>query len=76
MFNKVLDSSERQEGLLKRLKNIEDKTDGQLDLIRDQGDRQLDRINKDTHEKIDSIKFFSERSNRLGDVIKKKDKRK
>ena len=44
MFNKGLDSSERQEGLLKILKHIEDKTDNQLDLIRDQGDRQLDLI--------------------------------
>ena len=33
MFNKGLDSSERQEGLLKRLKNIEDKTDDQLKAI-------------------------------------------
>ena len=32
--------------MLKRLKNIEDKTDNQLDLIRDQGDRQLDRIER------------------------------
>ena len=30
VFNKGLDSSEKQEGLLKRLKNIEDKTDKQL----------------------------------------------
>ena len=28
VFNKGLDSNERQEGLLKRLKNIEDNTDG------------------------------------------------
>ena len=33
LFNKGLDSSERQEGLLKRLKNIEDKTDNQLRAI-------------------------------------------
>ena len=30
MFNKGLDKSEKSEGLLKRLKNIEDKTDNQL----------------------------------------------
>ena len=46
VFNKGLDSSEKQEGLLKRLKNIEDKNDNQLDAIRDQGDRQLDLIIK------------------------------
>ena len=44
VFNKGLDSSEKQEGLLKRLKNIEDKTNNQLHLIKDQGDRQLDLI--------------------------------
>ena len=45
VFNKGLTTDEKQEGLLKRLKNIEDKTDNktdnQLDLIRDQGDNQL-----------------------------------
>ena len=46
VFNKGLKKNEKQEGLLKRLKNIEDKTDNQLDLIRDQGDRQLDRIER------------------------------
>ena len=46
ILNKGLDSDEKQEGLLKRLKNIEDKTSDQLDLIRDQGNRQLDLINK------------------------------
>ena len=44
VFSKGLDSTERQEGLLKRLKNIEDKTDNQLDLIKSQGDRKLERL--------------------------------
>ena len=35
VFNKRLDSSEKQEGLLKRLKNIEDKTSEQLNEIKD-----------------------------------------
>ena len=39
VFNKGLDSSEKQEGLLKRLKNIEDKTDDQLRAIEDQQDK-------------------------------------
>ena len=39
VFNKGLDSSEKQEGLLKRLKNIEDKTDKQLN---ENKDSQLD----------------------------------
>ena len=37
VFKKGLDASEKQEGLLKRLKNIEGKNKQQLDLIRDQG---------------------------------------
>ena len=39
VFNKELDSSEKQEGLLTRLKNIEDKTDNQLRAIEDQNKR-------------------------------------
>ena len=35
VFNKGLDSSEKQEGFLKRLKNIEDKTDKQLNENKD-----------------------------------------
>ena len=72
VFNKGLTTDEKQEGLLKRLQNIEDKTDNQLDLIRDQGDKQLDTINKITSEKIDGVKIFSEKSKRLGDEIRKK----
>ena len=44
VFNKGLDFNERQAGLLKRLKNIEDKTGNQLDLIRDQDEKQLDKL--------------------------------
>ena len=44
VFNKGLESSERQEGLLKRLKNIEDKADSQLDSIKSQRSRQLQTI--------------------------------
>ena len=36
VFNKGLEKDEKQEGLLKRLKNIEDKTDNQLLAIKDQ----------------------------------------
>ena len=34
MFNKELTNDEKQEGLLKRLKNIEDKTDDRLKAIK------------------------------------------
>ena len=44
VFNKGLDVGDKQEGLLKRLKNIEGKNEQQLDLIRDERDKQLDLI--------------------------------
>ena len=37
VFNKGLDESDKKEGLLKRLKNIEDKNKEQLDEIKHQG---------------------------------------
>ena len=46
LFNKGLDKNEKQEGLLKKLKNIEDKTNNQSDLVRDQGYRQLGKIER------------------------------
>ena len=60
VFNKGLDASEKQEGLLRRLKNIEGKTNNQLDLIRDQGDRQLYLIDKTYIGKTDALKFENE----------------
>ena len=44
VFNKGLTTGERSEGLLKRLKNIEDKTDNQLRAIEGQKDNQLDLV--------------------------------
>ena len=46
VFNKVLKEDDEKEGLLKRLKIIEDKNKGQSEEIEDQGERQLDMINK------------------------------
>ena len=74
VFNEGLDSSEKQEGLSKRLKNIEDKTDNQLkaiegqnnesDLVKNQKTKQSDPISK--------VKFSDEKLNKLAeDVIKK-----
>ena len=40
VFNKGLDSTEKQKGFLKRLKNIEDKTDNQLKAIKGQKNNQ------------------------------------
>ena len=44
VFNKGLDEDGLKEGLLKRLKNIEGKNEGQLKAIEDQGKKQLDTI--------------------------------
>ena len=44
VFHKGLDSNETSEGLLKRLKNIEDKTDNQLRAIEGRKDNQLDLV--------------------------------
>ena len=72
VFNKGLDSNERQEGLLKRLKNIEGKTDNQLDLIRDQGDKQLDLISEANTDRTNSIGLQNEESIKLEREIKDK----
>ena len=51
VFNKGLDSNEKQKGLLKRLKNIEDKSDEQLWEIKGSKD------NKDSQLGIKSIDY-------------------
>ena len=40
VFNKGLDESDKKEGLLKRLKNIEGKNEQQLEVFKDQGEKQ------------------------------------
>ena len=75
VFNKRLDKSEKSEGLLKRLKKIEDKTDNQLRAIKGLKDNQLDLVeNQKTKQSdpIGKIKFSDEKLNKLAeDVIKK-----
>ena len=51
VVNKGLDTSDKKEGLLKRLKNIEGKNEQQLELIKNQGEKQLNLINKSNLEK-------------------------
>ena len=73
VFNKELNKNERKEGLLKRLKNIGDKADNQLGLIREQGDRQLDLIKDQSNEQLSLIvkTFFRERVRRTRYFFKK-----
>ena len=58
-FNKGLDKDDKKEGLFKRLKNIKDKNEEQLQAIKDQGEKQLKElknIDKDkTRKAIDEI---------------------
>ena len=55
LWVKFLKTNEKQEGLLKRQKSIDNKTDNQLDLIRDQGNRQLDLIKDQKNKQPDSV---------------------
>ena len=59
VFNKGLDFNEKQEGLLKMLKNIEDKTDKQLDLIRDLNNKEV-------------VSFYNGLDNEINDLVKMK----
>ena len=74
VFNKGLDYPEKQEDLLKRLKNIEDKADNQLLAIEDQGNRQLDLIDEINDSRKTSIGFKSERLVRLEREIRNKER--
>ena len=64
VFNKGLDEKEKTEGLLKRLKNIEDKTKKQLDENEYQGERQLDTIRNYSAKKesFKDLTFFGEKT--------------
>ena len=74
VFNKGLNFNDNQEGLLKRLKNIEDKTDNLLDLIRNQGDRQLDLSGKINSGRTKSIRLQNEKLINLEKELSDKEK--
>ena len=59
VFNKGLTTGEKQEGLLKRLKTIEDKTGNQLRAIEGQNNDQLDLISKLNEDKLKKIYFYN-----------------
>ena len=75
VFNKGLNLNEKQEGLLKRPKNIEDKNDNQLRAIEGLKDNQLDLVKNHKTKQSDpigKIKFSDEKLNKLiEDVVKK-----
>ena len=72
MFNKGLDKEEKLEGLFKRLKNIEDKTDNQLKAIEDQRNKQIDFINEIDKRNRKSIGIYNEVLMELEKEIKDK----
>ena len=74
VFNKGLDSSEKSGGLLKILKNIEDKTDNQIKAIEYQGDRQLDLIDEINTSRKRSVAFNNKVLLQLEKKIKDKGK--
>ena len=72
VFNKGLTTGEGSEGLLKRLKNIEDKADNQLRAIEGQKDNQLDLVeNQKTKQSdpIGKIKFSDKKLNKLPENV-------
>ena len=54
-FSKGLNESDKNEGLLKRLKNIEGKNEQQLEAIKDQGEKRLNAIDKQNENKSKAI---------------------
>ena len=58
VFNKGLDKSDKKEGLLKRLRNIEGKNEQQLLAIRDQGEIQLEAIKDQGERQLEAISIY------------------
>ena len=61
IFNKGLSKDDKKEGILKRLKNIDDKNNTQLLAIEDQGKKQLQEIKNINvgSKSLKTISFFS-----------------
>ena len=77
IFNKGLSEDDKKEGLLKRLKNIEDKNEVQLQAIKDQGKKQLGEIKNINKSKtlkvIDEIRRKNTNADKILLTIKKID---
>ena len=62
IFNKGLSEDDKKEGLLKKLKNIEDKNEEQLQVIKDQGGKQLEELkNIDKNKTLKIINKISQK---------------
>ena len=70
VFNKGLDGSDKKEGLLKKLKNIEGKNEQHLVAIRDQRERQLEAIsNYGATSKSQKIKFDGGKNKKAKELV-------
>ena len=70
VFNKELDESDKKEGLLKRLKNIEGKNEQQLEATKDQGERQLEALSGyDATNKSQNIEFDIEKNQEAKELV-------
>ena len=69
IFNKSLDKNDEKEGLFKRLKNIKDKNEQQLQVIKDQREEQLKELKNIGENKtlkiIDKITKKNDKANKL-----------
>ena len=79
IFNKGLSKDDKKEGLLKKLKNIEDKNEEQLQVIKDQGGKQLKELkNIDKNKTLKIVNKISKKSMwlkmQLKKCLKKKEK--
>ena len=76
--NKGLSKDDKKEGILKKLRNIEDKNEQQLQVIKDQGRKQLEQLKNIDKSKtlklIDKIKKKNDEANKLLLEFKKIDK--
>ena len=75
IFNKGLDESDKKEGLLKRLKNIESINEQQWEPIKGQGEKQLEAISSysatNKSQKIESDSEKNQEAKELVDEVKK-----
>ena len=78
IFNKGLSEDDKKEGLFKRLKNIKDKNEEQLQAIKHQGEKQLKELKNidksKTLKAIGEIKRKNDEGNKLVPKFKKIDR--
>ena len=70
IFNKGLSQDNKKEGLLKKLKNIEDKNKEQLKAIEDQGEKQLEQLkNLDKTKMLKIIDKISKKHDKVNKLL-------